>query len=343
MRRVAIVMALWLGVTAAQEPVIRGGVALVDLLATVRDKKGGLVKDLKQSDFKVLEDGKQQEIRGFAHDLDVPLTIGMLVDISGSVAKEVLDERAAARQFFQQVLREQDKAFLISFARNATLLQDTTNSLEKLRQALDDIRPPDRIVNANPNVIFAQFPGGGQFPLPGTSRRMPPIGGGSRGPGGGRGGPGRGPGQMMGGTVLYDAVYLAADEVLKPIDGRKAIILITDGQDQGSRVSLNTALEMAQKYNVIIYSIQVRSAMGRNVPPLDTLSTETGGKVYKLDKNLDKIFKDINDELRSQYSISYVPADPGRPGTYHQIELQMTNKNYKAQARKGYYSSESKN
>src|SRR3954470_22623400 len=126
-RRLAIVMALWLGVTAAQEPVIRGGVALVDLLATVRDKKGGLVKDLKQSDFKVLEDGKQQEIRGFAHDLDVPLTVGMLVDISGSVANAVLAERAAAQQFFQQALRDQDKAFLISFARNATLLQDTTN------------------------------------------------------------------------------------------------------------------------------------------------------------------------------------------------------------------------
>jgi len=147
----------------------------------------------------------------------------------------------------------------------------------------------------------------------------------------------------MGGTVLYDAVFLAADEVLKPVDGRKAIILITDGQDQGSRVSLNTALEAAQKYNVIIYSIQVRSAMGRNVPPLDTLSTETGGKVYKLDKNLDKIFKDINEELRSQYSISYVPSEAGRPGSYHQIEVQMANKNHKAQARKGYYSAETRN
>ncbi|MEO5926142.1 MAG: VWA domain-containing protein [Bryobacteraceae bacterium] len=332
MRKLAMVMALWLGVTAAQEPVIRGGVALVDLLVTVRDKKGGLVKDLKQSDFKVFEDGKQQEIRGFAHDLDVPLTVGMLIDISGSVAKEVLDERAAARQFFQQVLREQDKAFVISFARDAELLQDTTNSLEKLRRALDEIQPPDPIVNLTPNVVFAQFP------MPGTQRRRPPIGGG-RGPTG-RGGPG---GRvMMGGTVLYDAVFLASDEVLRPVDGRKAIILITDGQDQGSRVSLNTALEMAQKYNVIVYSIQVRSAMGRNVPQLDTLSTETGGKVYKLDKNLDKIFKNINEELRSQYSVSYVPSEGGRPGAYHQIEVQMANKSLKAQARKGYYSAETK-
>ena len=117
MRRLALVAALWLGVSAAQETVIRGGVQLVDLLVTVRDKKGGLVKDLKQTDFKIFEDGKQQEIRGFARETDVPLTIGMLVDISGSVAAKIPEERAAARKFFDHVLRPQDQAFVISFGR----------------------------------------------------------------------------------------------------------------------------------------------------------------------------------------------------------------------------------
>ena len=332
MRKLAALMVVWLGVTAAQEPVIRGGVALVDLLVTVRDKKGGFPADLGKADFKVFEDGKQQEIRNVAHDLDVPLTIGMLVDISGSVAKEVVGERKAARQFFEQVLRPQDKAFVISFARSATLLQDVTGSMDKLQSGLDDIVPPDPIAKLSSDVVFAQFPGGPRFPMP-----MPP----QRRPVPRSGGPGRNPGgwQMIGGTVMYDAVFLASDEVLKPVEGRKAIILITDGQDQGSRVGLNTALEMAQKYNVIIYSIQVRSAMGRNVPALDTLSTETGGRVYKLDKNLDKIFRDINEELRSQYSVSYVPSNPANRGAYHEIDVQTVNKNYKVQARNGYYGS----
>jgi VWFA-related protein len=330
MRKLAALMVVWLGVTAAQEPVIRGGVALVDLLVTVRDKKGGFPKDLTKADFKVFEDGKQQEIRTVTHDLDVPLTIGMLVDISGSVAKEVPGERKAARQFFDQVLRPQDKAFVISFAGSATLLQDVTGSIDKLQGGLDDIIPPNPYASVNPDVVFAQFPGGPRFPMPIPPQRrpVPRTGGGGRNPGGW---------QTIGGTVMYDAVFLASDEVLQPVEGRKAIILITDGQDQGSKVTLNTALEMAQKYNVIVYSIQVRSAMGRNVPALDTLSTQTGGRVYKLNKNLDKIFKDINDELRSQYSVSYVPSEAGRRGAFHEVDVQMVNKNYKAQARKGYY------
>jgi VWFA-related protein len=98
---------------------------------------------------------------------------------------------------------------------------------------------------------------------------------------------------------------------------------------------------MAQKYNVIIYSVQVRSKMGRNMPPLETLSTETGGRIYKLNKDLDTIFRDINNELRSQYSLSYVSSSPGRAGAFHQVEVEMVNKKYKAQARKGYYGSDS--
>lgn len=329
MSKPALVAAVTLGVSAAlglyaQEAVIRGGVSLVDLLVTVRDKKGGLVKDLKQADFKVFEDGKQMELRGFARETDVPLTIGMLVDISGSVDTKIPEERLAARKFFDQVLRPQDEAFLISFGRSATLLQDTTGSRQKLQEGLDELGP-DRIVAAPPAVINAQFPRGQRFPTPG-----PPQGR-------GRGRGGRGGAIQMGGTVLYDAVFLAADEVLKPASGRKAIILLTDGMDQGSRVTLTRALEAAQRYDVIVYSIQVRSAMGRTEPVLEQLSTETGGRVFRLDGKLDKIFAEIGDELRSQYSLSYAQPETSRDGAYHRIKVQMANKNHKPQARTGYY------
>jgi VWFA-related protein len=145
---------------------------------------------------------------------------------------------------------------------------------------------------------------------------------------------------MVGGTVLYDAVFLAADEVLRPTTGRKAIILITDGEDQGSLVPLSRALEAAAKSDVIIYSIFVkpdrRGGVGEDV--LERLSGETGGRIFRLEKrNLEKIFAEINEELRSQYSISYNPTNTARDGAYRRIEIQMADKSMKPQARKGYY------
>ena len=338
MRKLAIAAVIALGVVAAQDVVIRGGVALVDLLVTVRDKKGALAKNLKQSDFRILEEGQEQQITRFARETDLPLTIGMLVDVSGSVAKEVSDERRAARQFFTQVLRPQDQAFIIGFSRTAELLQDTTDSIQKLQQGLDDLLPPGKAANPS-QVVFAQFPGRFPLPIPGPGRGRVP---GPR-PGGGRTkGPGRGPGRgaVLGGTVLYDAVFLAADEVLRPATGRKAIILITDGEDQGSLVPLSRALEAAVKSDVIIYSIFVkpdrRGGTGEDV--LERLSGETGGRVFRMEKrNLEKIFNEINEELRSQYSISYSPTNTARDGAYRLIEIQMADKSMKTQARKGYY------
>lgn len=330
------------GFAAAQEPTIRGGVDLVDLLITVHDKKGALVKDLHQSDFTVLEDGKPQEIRRFARETDLPLTIGMLIDTSGSVATELAEERRAARQFFEQVLRKQDKAFVISFGREATLEQDVTDSLPKLEDGLDSVRAeeinirPRQVVSQNQFQFPVPNPGGRRsspFPIPTPSpqpRRNPP--------GGGRGGQ-----ITLGGTVLYDAIFLASDEVLKPLPGRKAIILITDGEDRGSKLRLSDAIQAAQKSDTIIYSIFVkpdrRGSGAEDV--LERLSSETGGRVFRLERrNLDKIFAEINDELRSQYSLSYASSNPDRDGYFRRIEVRMKERTQQATTRNGYYATD---
>lgn len=339
-RRIAVLGLALLGFAAAQEPVIRGGVELVDLLVSVRDKKGVLVKDLQRSDFTVLEEGKQQEIRRFSRETDLPLTIGMLIDTSGSVAEELVEERRAARQFFEQVLRKQDKAFVISFGREAMLEQDVTESLRELQEGLDEVQVDDGLQRRRPLVGQNNF----QFPFPGVGggvggRRFPVP----RPTPQPRNGGGKNKQFTLGGTVLYDAIFLASDEVLKPISGRKAIILITDGEDRGSKIRLTGAIEAAQKSDTIVYSIFVkpdRRGMGAD-DILERISNETGGRMFRLEKrNLDKIFAEINQELRSQYSLSYSSSNPDRDGYFRKIEVRMKDKTQKATTRAGYYATD---
>lgn len=365
-RRLALFVTLLLGVAAValsqqrrpsvdqlpgEDEIIRGGINLVDLLVSVRDKKGFVAANLQQTDFRILEDGKQQEIRRFARETDLPLTIGMVIDVSGSVADEVPDEQIAARKFFDQVLRPQDQAFLIRFAFQTEMLQDTTNSISKLQQGLDelgaDLREPPRFFVDPSNTNFMNyfqfpfptpFPGGNPFPGGGGGGRRNPY------PGGGGGGgtpPITGPrNRGNAGTVLYDAVFLASDEVLQPLTGRKAIILITDGEDHGSLVSLSEAVEATLKADTIVYSIFVkRDVFGAGSEDvLERLSGDTGGRVFRLQKrNLDKIFKEIEEELRAQYSISYVSSNPAEDGAYRRVDVQMVDKSYNARTRKGYF------
>lgn len=323
-----------------EDGVIRGGISLVDLLVSVRDKKGLIAKDLKQADFRIFEDSKEQEIRRFARETELPLTIGMVVDVSGSVADEIPDERLAARKFFDQVLRAQDQAFIIEFDSDATLLQDTTSSIDRLQQGLDELgldgqMPRPRFLVEPAQFWQMPFPGGSPFP----GGRYPP--GGSPYPGGGTP-PISGPrgGSGMKGTVLYDAVFLASDEVLKSLTGRKAIILITDGEDRGSMTSLSNAIETTLRADTIVYSIFVkRDTFGSGSEDiLERISGDTGGRVFRLQKrNLDKIFQEIEEELRSQYSISYVSSNTVEDGGYRRVDVKMTSPNYTARTRKGYF------
>ena len=321
-------------------------VRVVNVLATVRDKQGNIVRNLTQNDFTLSEDGRPQTIRYFSQQTDLPLTLGLLVDTSMSQRRLIDTERSASYSFLNQVLREdKDMAFVIHFDHEVELLQDLTSSRKQLEKALELLKTPGQ---------------GGQ-------RRRPqgggyPGGGYPRGGGGyPQGGRGRGTG-----TALYDSVLLASDELMKKQSGRKADILLTDGVDMGSKVSISTAIEAAQRSDTLLYSIRFyddqayaapRGGYGRyggrrgrpmpmprgDVPDgkkvLERLSKETGGGYFEVSKkhSIEDIYRQIQDELRNQYSIGYTSDKPGGEGEFRRIQLAVRQKGLVVQARDGYY------
>jgi VWFA-related protein len=315
MRTIAVILttaALLAQTKPAEElpPAISVDVDLVSVLATVRDKKGGLIPNLEKGDFTILEDGKAQQIKYFTRETDLPLTIGLLIDVSGSQRNLIDIERRAASAFFANVLRKKDMAFVISFGDEAELLQDYTSSARLLNAGLDRLRVSSGVGGLHPG------------PVPTMSQPR--------------------------GTVMFDAVYLAAAEKLKSEVGRKVLVLITDGVDQGSRVTRAKAIEGAQKSDAVIYSIYYSDPRayggfgfggGGGEGELRKMSEETGGRVFKVDRknSLDDVFKQLQDEMRSQYSIAFTPANERKDGSYRQLDIKVANKDYKVQARKGYY------
>ncbi len=196
---------------AQDAPTIKVDVDLVNILFNVRSKHGGLVGSLEKGDFTLFEDSKQQDIEYFTREADLPLTIGLLIDVSRSQENLIGIEQNAASQFFGSVIRPKDLAFLISFGSDAELLQDYTNSPKLLKAGLEGLK-----VNASSG-------GGGLHPGP-----VPTI-------------------YQPRGTILYDAVFLAASDQLKGQVGRKVLVLITDGEDEGSRYKIQEAIEAAQR------------------------------------------------------------------------------------------------
>jgi VWFA-related protein len=315
--RVLMLFLLAAAVGPAQDsdPVIKVDVNIVNVLCSVRNKNGGLVGNLEKNDFTLLEDGKQQEIKYFTRETDLPLTLGLLVDVSGSQERLIDTEKRAAQQFFSKVLRKRDEAFLISFGAEAELLQDSTGSLTLLQDGL--------------NQLHLSVPVGGIHPGP-----VPTM-------------------QSQAGTILYDAVYLASNDTLKTEVGRKALILITDGVDTGSKVSRDKSIEAAQKADAIIYSIFYQDAAaygpfgggGGGEAELRRMSDQTGGRVFHIDRKntLDDAFKDIQDDLRTQYALGYNSTNPRKDGSYRKLDIRTSNKDQKVQARKGYYAIEREN
>jgi len=295
-----------------EEPAaIKVDVDVVNILCSVRDKKGGLIGGLTKDDFTLLEDGKSQTIKYFTRETDLPLTIGLLVDVSGSQARLIEDERQAALQFFSQVLRKKDMAFVISFGPEAELLQDFTNSTRLLENSLRDLRVS--------SVVGGLHPG----PVPSQQR----------------------------GTVLYDAVYLGATDRLQREVGRKAMVVITDGVDVGSRLKKEEAIQAAQRADSIVYGVYYVDqaaygfggfSMGSSGDAvLKQMSEETGGREMRVDRKntLTSIFNQIQEEMRSQYAIGFTSTNDKKDGSFRKLDLHTTDKNQKVQARKGYYAS----
>jgi VWFA-related protein len=292
-------------------------VNLVNILFNVRDKKGGLVGNLNKDDFKVFEDGKEQEAKYFNRETDLPLTIGLLIDVSASQMNLIEIEKNAAYQFFGTVLRKQDLAFLISFGEDSELLQDYTNSPKLLRAGLDGLQ------------VSSGVGGFGPGPVPTISQPR--------------------------GTVLYDAVYVASADQLKGQVGRKVLVLITDGEDEGSKYKISQAIEAAQKADAIIYGFYYVDRgfymsrgmifAGGSDSALRQMSEDTGGHVFHIDRKLtlQEAFTQLQEEMRSQYAIGYTPTNPTKDGTFRKVEVKTTNKDWKVQARKGYYATKNEN
>lgn len=286
---------------AQEERVLRVDVDIVNILFSVRDKKGGLIGNLEKNSIQVFEDGKQQTLKFFERQTDLPLTIGLLVDTSRSQENLMAIERDAASQFFSQVLRPKDMAFLIQFGSEAELLQDLTGSPRLLKEGLNQLR------------VLSQVGGFQPGPVPTKAK----------------------------GTVLFDSVYLAANEKLKAEVGRKAIVVITDGADMGSHYSIEDAIAAAHKSDAIIYGIYYvdNYNYAGDEGALKRMARETGGRSFRVGgkTTLQQIFREIQEEMRSQYAVGYTPTNPAKDGSFRKIEIKTADKDLKVQARRGYY------
>jgi len=254
-------LALGLAISAAalvaeDLPTFKVNVKVVNVLATVRDKNGKIVNNLTQNDFALEEDGRPQTIKYFTRETDLPLTLGLLVDTSGSQRRTLDQERGASGTFVDSVLRaDKDSAFLIHFDRQVELLQDLTKSPQKMDQALSEV------AESAPDGRDSTGNSGGGSNGGGNSGGGYPGGGGGYPGGGGRGGHG---GHHSGGagTLLYDSIFLASDELMSKQQGRKALVVLTDGVDHGSKESIDQAIESAQRADTMVYTIYFQGDEG---------------------------------------------------------------------------------
>jgi VWFA-related protein len=298
---------------------LKVNVNVVQLFFNVKDKRGALIPNLTKNDFQIFENGKPETIKYFTPESNLPLTLGILIDSSGSQERVLGMEKEIGGAFLSQILTDKDLAFVLDFNVNANLLQDFTNSVHLLKVALNSA-----VINT----------GGGGGVIPGMGGGPVPTG-----PQGPRG------------TVLYDAIYLASHDELAQQVGRKAMIILTDGEDEGSQLKIQDAAEAAQKSDSIVYVLLCadRGFYGfggyTGEGEMKKLSQETGGRVIDVGNNADKLkaaFDQIANELRSQYNIGYTPTNTTKDGSFRKVEIHPSSKDYKIQARSGYYAIASK-
>jgi VWFA-related protein len=327
-------------------PTISVNAQLVNLPVVVRDQHGALVQNLTQADFALSVDGRPQAIRYFDRDNDLPLTLGLLIDTSGSVRSALDDERTASDAFLDEMMaapanRAPDQAFLIQFAHEADLLQSLTASRPKLREALQQVG----VEYANDQQDANQ---------------------GNRNGDSGYGGYGHHHGMHGGGTALYDAVYLASNQLMQKQKGRKALVVLTDGEDRGSMETLTSSIAAAQRADTVVYAIYFKGEEhgygghgggwggghggqrggekpvdGKKV--LEQMTGETGGRMFEVagKETFAAIYTQIAEELRSQYRLGYTPDTAAAAEGYHRVALTLTkDKKLFVQTRDGYFASE---
>ena len=302
------------------DEVVRVETSLTNIFFTAADKHKRFVGHLKQEDVRILEDGQPQEIFTFQQNIDLPLSTAILIDTSRSEERTLPDEKAAARAFLEAVMRPgRDEASIVSFTGEVTLEQGFTGNMDRLRRAIDRVEfvPPSGYI-------------GGGVVVGGT----PPISGQNQ--------------VLAGSTAIWDAVWATSNELLSDAaeESRRAIILLTDGQDTISQVKMHEAVERAQKADALIYTIGIGDSynFGVNEGALRKISEQTGGRAYfpRSERELRDAFAQIQRDLREQYLIAYSPSNKAHDGTYRRIQIELVNpelrkQNLKLTYRAGYF------
>jgi VWFA-related protein len=289
---------------APQSGTIKSQVNLVNLFATVRDKNKRIVPTLKQEDFRISEDNQGQKIAFFSREVALPITLALLLDTSGSEQDMLSGIQDAGSRFIARVIRKGDEALVMSFDSNVDLLSDFTDEHGQLERAIRKSR-----INVPDQGTIAGNPG--------------PVGS-----------------RQITGTALYDAIYLACGEKLASEAGRKAVVIVTDAQDEGSKVRLEEAIEAAQRTDTVIHILLVADPRyGGNPGVAHKLAEETGGRMISVrsEKKLTEAFDEISEELRSQYTLGYYPTNSAQDGKFRKVKVETTEHDLKVLARKGYY------
>jgi VWFA-related protein len=284
------------------DEVIKVETNLTNIFFTAADKNKRFISDLKAEDIRVFEDGQPQEIFTFQTNIDLPLSLAILIDTSASEERTLPDEKVAARAFLENVLRNKDEAAIVSFTGETTLEQGFTGNIERLRRAIDRVEfiPPSGYI-------------GGGVVVNGT----PPISGTNQ--------------SLAGSTAIWDAVWATSEELIgaSAEHTRRAIILLTDGDDTSSRLKIDEAIERAQKADALIYAIGIgdRYTFNVNEGALRKIADRTGGRAYfpRHERDLRDAFDQIQRDLREQYLVAYSPSNKSRDGSYRKIEIQVVN------------------
>jgi len=285
-----------------EDQVVRVETDAVNVLFTAQDRNHRLLTNLKTEDIKLLENGEPQAIESFSRQVDLPMSLAILIDVSLSQQRTLPEEKEAAISFIENVIRPtKDEVSVISFTGEATLEQGMTSNLDRLRRAVDKVEV----------VLPSGYIGGG------VSTGTPPINGSGT--------------AIAGSTAIWDAIWVTSDEILGPAPDktRRAIILLTDGVNTSGRKKLDEAVQAAQKAEAVIYTIGIgdRFYDGVDKNVLNKVSERTGGRAYfpRDENDLRDAFQQIQDEMRSQYLIAYEPTNGKKDGSYRTIEIQLVN------------------